>query len=273
MKHLNCALRVFGHNVTVHSQDEASFGLLCESYSAFLQESNPDSKIDLRYRIDLSGDTDGWVIHCDGDVIDCRGTAAFLFEFEKDMTLRLQKLRTDLFFVHGAALSIDDRCVVISGESGSGKSTLAWSLCHQGFAYMSDELAPIHPTHMHVEPYPHALNLKTEPLTEPFLPKSTIRTSATMHVPAYELPEHAPEHPCLIGTMVFIDSCRNGRSLEINRIGSAEAAARLYANGLNQLAHIGDGLPAATRIARSVPAVFITGGTVEERSCAIKELL
>ncbi len=208
-----------------------------------------------------------------GGLTHCHSTSTFLFEFEKNMTLRLQKLRTELFFVHGAALSIDDRCVVVSGASGSGKSTLAWSLCHQGFAYLSDELAPINPIHMHVEPYPHALCLKTDPPAGPSLPDSTIYTSATMHVPAYELPNHPLEQPSPIAALVFIDPSRNGCSLELKEISAAEAAARLYANGLNQLAHVGSGLPAATRIARSVPSVFVTGGTVEERSRVVQDLL
>jgi hypothetical protein len=273
LNNFTCALRVLGCGITVHCEDEASFGLLSECYSAFLQESIPESKISLRYHVSLCHDRDGWVMKCDEGLTHCPGTSSLLFEFEKNMTLRLQKLRTELFFVHAAVLSIDDRCVVISGASGSGKSTLAWSLCHLGFNYLSDELAPICPTHRHVEPYPHALCLKTEPLSGPSLPESTICTSATMHVPAYELPNHAVEQSSTIGAMVFIDSSRNGCSLELKEIGSAEAAARLYSNGLNQLAHIGDGLPAATRIASSVPSVFVTGGTVEERSRVVQDLL
>ena len=272
MKIFTCAFRVLGCKITVRCEDQASFDLLRECYSAFLQEPSSISRAELVCQISLSEGDDGWLLQCEDGRIHCLNTADLLYDFEKTMTLWIQRQRTELFFTHAAALSLDDRCVVISGASGSGKSTLAWSLCHQGFAYLSDELAPIHPTLMHVEPYPHALNLKNEPLAGPSLPRSTIRTNATMHVPAYELHGHSLDQPCRIGAMLFIDSSRNGFSLETRQISSAEAAARLYSNGLNQLANIGDGLPAATRIARSVPSVLVTGGTVEERGSAVQHL-
>jgi len=224
-------------------------------------------------RVARSSDNEARELQIDGESIQCSRDADLLYDFEKAMTMWLQRVRSELFFAHAAVLSIENRCVVIPGASGDGKSNLAWSLCHSGLEYLSDELAPINPSKMHVEPYPHALCLKSEPLSGPELPKSTVRTDVTMHVPAYALPNYELERACPIGAMVFIDSCRNGLSLEIGSIGSAEAAARLYSNGLNQLAHLGDGLPAATNIAKSVPSYFVTGGTVDERTLAIKELL
>lgn len=94
-----------------------------------------------------------------------------------------------------------------------------------------------------------------------------------MQVPAYELPNRTLERPCPVGVLIFINSSRNGRQLKMDTISSAEAAAGLYSNGLNQLAHTGYGVPVATCAARGVPSFFITGGTVEERSRAIQDLL
>lgn len=264
---------MLGCNVVVKCEDQASTKLIREAYSAFLNAPGPDLAETLRCRITRSDHNNGWDLLCETDVVQCPDTADLLYYFEKSMTLWIQSKRPELFFTHAASLSINDQCVVIVGASGSGKSSLAWSLGNLGFQYLSDELAPIHPTRMHVEPYPHALCLKTKPISGPSLPRSTIHTSATMHVPAYELMVHSIERPCQIGALVFIDSYRNGRSMELKAISSAEAGARLYANGLNQLAHIGDGLPAATRIAKSAPSISISGGTVEERSFAIRKLL
>ena len=273
MKVSTCTFRVLGCSINVRFEDKLSFELIREGYSAFLTEPNPDSPFGLVCRISRSGNNDRWILQCENRQISCHSTADLIYDFEKTMTVCVQKHRTELFFTHAAALSIDNRCVVISGASGSGKSTLAWNLCHLGFDYLSDELAPIHPTHLHVEPYPHALCLKTRPLSGPPLPKSTMYTSATMHVPAYELNNHKLEQPCPIDALVFIDSCRNGGDLRMDAISKAEAAARLYSNGLNQLAHIGDGLPPAAHIAGRVPSVFVTGGTVEERCRAIRHFL
>lgn len=268
-----CALRVFACDIGVHCHDRASFELLRECYSAFLGEPDSDSTSDLAYEISPSDDAGGWVLRFDGNPTNCPDSADLLYDFEKTMTMRLQILRADLFFVHAAVMSINDRCALISGASGSGKSSLAWTLSHMGFDYLSDELAPVDPARMQVEPYPHALCLKTKPVSGPSLPKSTIYTPVTMHVPAYELPNHPHERPCPIGVLVFIDHSRNGRNLEIAAISSAAASARLYSNGLNQLAHTGQGLPVATSIAANMPSYLISGGTVDERSLAIRDLM
>jgi len=268
-----CAFRVLGCSVAVQCDERESFELLRECYSAFLVEPGFDVESVLDCRVSRSNHNNVRELQIDGESIQCPGDADLLYDFEKAMTMWLQRVRSELFFAHAAVLSTEDRCVVIPGASGDGKSNLAWSLCHSGFRYLSDELAPIDPGTLTVEPYPHALCLKSKPLSGPSLPKSTVRTDVTMHVPAYELPNYELERSCSIGAMVFIDSCRNGLSLKIESISSAAAAARLYSNGLNQLAHLGDGLPAATNIAKMVPSYFVTGGTVAERTLAIKELL
>jgi energy-coupling factor transporter ATP-binding protein EcfA2 len=188
------------------------------------------------------------------------------------MTIWLQLSRSELFFIHACALSIDNRCIVIAGASGSGKSTLAWTLCQLGFNYLSDELAPIEPETMRVEPYPHALCMKTEPPGGAILPNSTLVTDATMHIPASELPMHPLEQPSRIGAFVFIESIKHDGALKVDSIGASEAAIRLYSNGLNQLAHSGDGLPTASRIAQRIPSFLFSEGSVEERVLAIQEV-
>ena len=58
----------------------------------------------------------------------------------------------------------------------------------------------------------------------------------------------------------------------VRAIGSAESAARLYSNGLNQLSHRGDGLPVAVGMASGVSSYLMSGGTVEERAQAIRDI-
>ena len=211
-------------------------------------------------------------MRCDDLAVHCHDSYELIYKFEKDLTERVQLLRANLFFVHGAALAVAERCVIISGESGSGKSSLAWFMSHNGFDYLSDELAPVDPAVLHVEPYPHALCLKNKPLSEPALPDSTQYTDATFHVPAYELPTRALDRPCPLSFLVFIDGSLNGRDLVARAIGSAESAARLYSNGLNHLSHRGDGLPVVVDMASAVPSYLMSGGTVEERAQAIRDL-
>ena len=72
---------------------------------------------------------------------------------------------------------------------------------------------------------------------------------------------------------VFIGESKNCPGLNVGLISKAESAARLFANGLNQLSHPGDGLPTAAAIANTVPAYVFTGGTVEARARSIRTLL
>jgi len=265
-------LRIFSCDVAVCCGDETSSTLLRECYSAFLISDETDSRPALAYDVSLIGHGSGWLLSCDGAAMHCRNNHDLIYEFEKDMTERLQLLRADLFFVHGAALSVADRCVIISGESGSGKSSLAWCLSHLGFEYLSDELAPIDPPALDVEPYPHALCLKGQPLCEPALPDSTQYTAASNHVPAYELPTRAPARRCRLGFLVFIDRVSDSRELVVRCIGKAESAARLYSNGLNQLSHQGDGLPTVAAIASTIPSYLMSGGAIEDRARAVRDL-
>lgn len=252
--------------------DQMSYKLLRECYSAFLSPAETKKLSALCYDVSPTAHAEGWTIQCEGVAIACQDSHDLIYQFEKDMTQRLQLLRADLFFIHGAALSLAGRCVIISGESGSGKSSLAWFMSHNGFDYLSDELAPVDPALLQVEPYPHALCLKSEPLAGPALPNSTQYTNVTIHVPAYELSVRAFDRTCPLGFLVFIDCSLNGRDLVVSAIGSAESAARLYSNGLNQLSHQDDGLPVAAGMAKGVPSYLISGGTVEERAGAIRDI-
>ena len=272
MKSFEFQLCVLNCNIAVRCGDEASFDLLRECYSAFLLPAETGFLSALDYDVSPAGHASGWTLRREGAAIQCQDSYNLIYQFEKDLTHRLQLLRSNLFFIHGAALSLAEHCVIISGESGSGKSSLAWFMSHNGFDYLSDELAPVDPAFLRVEPYPHALCLKNEPLSGPALPDSTQYTGVTTHVPAYELPTRALDRACPLSFLIFIDSSSNGLGPVMRAIGSAESAARLYSNGLNHLSHRGYGLPVVAGMAKGVPSYLLSGGTVEERAQAIRGL-
>ena len=273
MKALELLLRVLSCDIAVRCSDEASYNLLSECYSAFLLPADSRNSPALGYDVSYAGQANEWTLRCAEVSLRCRDSYDLVYKFEKDMTERVQLLRPDLFFIHGAALAASERCAIISGESGSGKSSLAWFMANNGYDYLSDELAPVDPASLLVEPYPHALCLKGAPLSEPKLPASTQYTEVTLHVPAYELTARALDRPCRLGFLIFIDGALNGDELAMRKISSAESAAQLYSNGLNQLAHRDDGLPVVATIAKGATSYVMSGGTVEERAEAIREVL
>lgn len=174
----------------------------------------------------------------------------FLFLFEKDMTIELQKLRRDLYFVHSAVLEFAGTAFMLVAASGNGKSTITWELLHHGFRYLSDELGPVDLKTLKVYPYPRALCLKDKPPGLYPLPQKTLYTSRTLHVPIEGLPSGVGRGPTPLMAIFFLRYCPEASGPAIQAISRAEAGARLLVHALNPLAHLGDGLDGAIEIIR-----------------------
>jgi hypothetical protein len=199
------------------------------------------------------------------------GDGEFLFLLEKDLTIELQKLRRDLYFLHGAALEFAGRSILLVAPSGAGKSTTTWGLLHHGFRYLSDELAPVKLETLEVQPYPHAICLKKEPAKPYCLPHGTLCLAKTMHVPVDLVPSEACKEPAPLAAIFFLR--RRGRSSKptVESISKAKAAARLYANTLNALAHEAEGLDGAIAIARKTHCFELTIGDLSATCAQIKK--
>ena len=55
------------------------------------------------------------------------------YMLEKDMAVELQKRRSELLFLHSAAVERGNEACLLAAEAGSGKSTTTWALLHHGF--------------------------------------------------------------------------------------------------------------------------------------------
>jgi hypothetical protein len=174
-----------------------------------------------------------------------------LFEFEQEMTLALQRMRRDLYFLHAAALAVPEGAALFVGDSGAGKSTLAWGLLHHGFEYLSDELAPIDPRELRVHPYPRALCLKDLP-PEPYtLPPDAVQTSRGFHIAPHGRGPATAAARRVHAVFFLAPGAVARRAPAVRPMSRAEAGARLLANALNPLAHASHGLDPALEIARS----------------------
>ena len=264
-------LKVFELVVRIDFEDRSVEPLIMACYSAFLHPRSSDG-VSLMLTVRKVGEA-GWTVSDGESTVHCNDIADIVYFIEKTMTIGLQRLRNDLYFVHAAAIGHDEQCTVLVGESGVGKSTLCWNLCNAGFIYLSDELAPVDPESMAVVPYPHAICLKSDSKGSHPLPRQTIRTSVTMHVPVDALPLPFARRPAKISNIIFLTHGSGEDQPVVEDISRSEAAARLYANSLNQLAHEHDGLAAAARLVSSANCFHIERSSVPNMRRAVSEII
>ena len=147
-----------------------------------------------------------------------------LFHIDKDITIWLQLERRDLFFLHAAAVARGSQVVVLTAPSGTGKSTLVTLARREGPRVSSDELAPIDLITLAVEPYAHALCLKSPP-PEPYtLPSNTVRCGRRYHVP---IPRAQVHQVRTLAALVFVRRDEE-RFQQLRPVSAATAAARLW---------------------------------------------
>lgn len=253
--------RILDQGVGIRCADAGLRSLLLANFAAF---EDPGVDVTIDYSVDrrpaggfcISRNNEPVVEESDAGAIEY----LVVYSLEKLLTLDLQHLRTDLYFVHSSALERRGRVIMIAADSGTGKSTTSWALLQHGFRYLSDELSPIDPARLDVHPYPHALCLKAVPPGPYPLPDNTRRTERTLHIPVAGLLAAPIMHPTPLGALLFLRRDSRVTTPACARISPAEAGARLYANTLNALAHPGNGLDTAIRIATAVPAFTVSAG-------------
>jgi hypothetical protein len=226
---------------------------------------------DLDYSVE-SSDT-SWSINRAGQPPHhCVDSDELLFLLEKDLTVEVQKRRSDLYFLHSAALEWNGKVCLLAADSGGGKSTTTWALLHHGFRYLSDELSPIDLDTLHVFPYPHALCLKRPPPDYP-LPAETINLGRTLHVPVHLLPAEAINEPLPLGAVFLVEYRPDLSEPHLHPISAAEAGARLYLTALNALSHPHRGLDAAICIAERVPCFAIESAGLPATCALVRSAL
>lgn len=166
---------------------------------------------------------------------------------EADLLVQVQLARPALLFLHAAVVELGRVAHVLAGKSGAGKSTLTWSLVQSGFAYVSDELAPIDRDTGRVYAYPHALCLKREPAGFERADSDAFVTQRGTHVPFRDrLSAEAAPHP--IGKLFLVEYSSDRASPKVEAISRASASYRLYPTVLNALSHEKAGLTALARL-------------------------
>jgi hypothetical protein len=246
------SLAFLGCHVVIQCTDAEAYALLNANYSGMPRGNQ--RAIDLMYTVGRQVDSRAFILMRAGKMpLLAADAGELLFVFEKDVTIALQKLRPDLYFIHAAALEWAGHAVMLVAASGEGKSTTTWALLHHGFRYCSDELAPVDVKTCEVYPYPHALCLKEEPPAAYPLPAQTLCTPSTLHIPTAALPSETCTDPIHLSVIFFGQYRPQGPGPTVRPMRTAEAAARLFAHALNPLAHTEEGLDGAIAVATRCP--------------------
>jgi hypothetical protein len=245
-------LRVLERGIRIRCPDPGTYVLMTTAYGS-LQGDADTTELDYIVR---RGDAPAAfsIERAGREPLVARDEGGLLALFDEDLTIELQKLRPDLYVLHAAVLKSADGVVVLVARSGGGKSTLSWALLHHGFGYSSDELGPVDLETLHVHPYARALILKSDPPPPYRLGPAIVRTSRGFHVTAADMPGGVSKGPAPIAAIFFLHHRPGASAPSVRAVSAAEAATRLYANALNPLAHNGDGLEGAIRIATGRPS-------------------
>ncbi len=267
-----CVLNIFGKILLLDCQNAFLYEVVLKNYGHFQVKSAVNNNADLYYELKLGKNKSTYTItRNQNHVIRCKDFGLFIYFLEKDITIELQYLCPSLFFMHGAALERNDEVLLLTGRSGAGKSTTTWGLLHNGFNYLSDELAPVHLESMHVTPYPHAVCLKQHPPLYP-LPGDILKTNRTMHVPTELLPADSHSESFLLTKVIIVEFSADNLKPVLKKLSHASACMDIYINGLNQLAHENDGLTGASRIATSCECYSLAAARLDDTCELISSL-
>ena len=248
------AIRILDRIIEIRGNSESGISIVRASYGHL---EVPQGTPDLSYSIEAAP-ASGLRIRRHAEVIPVQRPEDLLMHFDDDLVVQLQLLRPDLYFQHAAVVSLDDRSFLFPAPRGHGKSTLAWALLQHGLRYSSDELGAIDPTDLSVEPFSRAICLKSNPPPPYEAPAESIEGQVPLHLPVSCLAAPPVEKPAPLAGVFFPRFDPNAAQPRVQEIGTAKAAARLYSNALNPLAHPGSGLDVAVDIATRVPCFELT---------------
>jgi hypothetical protein len=254
----------------VHCADRETASLIQAVFGRLVvpTTASPASR---HYRVELL-DNGTFAVFDGSSVVRVRGLEGLLLHIEQEITLALQHLRPDLFFVHAAVVGWRGRAAVIAAPPGAGKSTLAYASVMCGLAYLSDELAPIELHGLTVRRYPRALCLKANHPFSDSLPRAAIRAGDRIYLPVDALTDAVIPDSVTLGACIFLRRDRRP-SIGLHRISGASAAARLLANALNSLSHAEYGLQPAVMLGTRLPCFELDVGDAAEGAAAIRNLM
>jgi hypothetical protein len=121
---------------------------------------------------------------------------------------------SDFLLIHGAAVSVGSRGLIIAGAPTAGKSTLVLELARRGATFLSDDVAPLERSTGRLHPFPRAIGVRREGESLARLDRSALPPES-VHGLAYKwlvdpaalgvrLPR-PDEPPCEVAAVLLLD--------------------------------------------------------------------
>ena len=260
--------------VLIQCKSALCYSLLDSIYGSMSVDNISLSDCKLVYTVDSKTEQGPFSIEfADGHHLSLEDAGDFLFQFEQQLVVDLQRAKPELLFLHSAVLELEQKGIALIAASGSGKSTTTWGLLHEGFSYLTDEMSGIQPDTLEIFPFSHAISLKNQPPAPYHLPASILETSRAWNIPVKQLPSPLYQQKLSLDIILYVKYSANITQPEIHPISSAESCSALYTNSLNPLSHPDDGLDAAMHIACNTQAYSLKTGELKSSCRFIKDFL
>jgi len=101
----------------------------------------------------------GWVRDADG-MCPAATLSDMMSVLNRAVVRAFMRARSDLVWLHAAAVDHAGRALVLAAPWGRGKSALSTSLLGLGWKYLSDDIVPFDPATLAVHPFPKTLRIR-----------------------------------------------------------------------------------------------------------------
>jgi hypothetical protein len=268
---MNCVrYRFFNVPVEIGSETAEMAGQIGALYAEF-EDRSEDAPL-FRYVVACGQGAGGHVILRNGECVAeiPEGKSALLVLEDKVMEEVIAEVE-GMFFIHAAVLSKGGVAVLLPGASGAGKSTLSLALASRGWAYLSDEIAPINEDDLRVRPFLRGIKLR--PASFEFFPSLNARETTAHNERQYlrlrELPITLGDGSHEIKSVIF-PKYRAGAEPRLSPIPKAMAASVLAKCSLSFQRGNGRTLLMIERLVKSVECLQFEVGEIW-KSCEVLE--
>lgn len=156
-------LQVCGKRIRLRADDPASVGGFLSTYAAFRQAADPAAPVEMEIVVRRAASPRPNLLLLVRDRAYRSEEPALARDPEAAIEYVLMRHTQSHYLAHAGAVSRNGRGLIVAAASRMGKTTLTAFLVARGFAYLSDEIAPISRMDGSLWPYPLPLGIRPGP--------------------------------------------------------------------------------------------------------------